>query len=110
MLLKTDQMNYLFQEIILYWIRVPYVILVISNTKIIIVTKASCYGIKIFGFIDSETVFVLKVIIYTGKYMYASNNKIDMFKTVRVCCEVCKPFEYSRFSTVTPKIHNMSIL
>ena len=33
------------------------------------------------------------MIIYTGKYMHVNNKNSDMLKTVKVVCELCKPFE-----------------
>ena len=58
------------------------------------VTKSDRYGIKIYVVKDAETVFVLKVIIYTSKYTYAKKYNTDMLKTVKVFCERCKIFEW----------------
>ena len=60
--------------------------------KFIILTKSARCGIKIYIVTDSETVFFLKIIIYTGKYTYANNNNTFMFKTVKVVCELCNIF------------------
>ena len=38
--------------------------------KVRIISKSARYGIKIYVLTDAETAFVLKVVIYTGKYMY----------------------------------------
>jgi hypothetical protein len=41
--------------------------------KLMIVTKAAQYGIKIYVITDAATAFVLQVVIYTGKTTYYSN-------------------------------------
>ena len=61
--------------------------------KAIIVTKVALYGINIYVVTDTEILFDLKIIIYTGKYTYANIENTDMLKTMEVVCEMCKPFE-----------------
>ena len=58
------------------------------KSKLIIVTKKYCHGIKIYVVKNSETAFVLKVIVYTGKYNYGNNYNKYMLKTVKFFCEL----------------------
>lgn len=67
--------------------------------KVRIVTKAARYGIKIYVLTDAETAFVLKVIVYTGKYTYAETITESTMKTVQVCKSLLEPFAGS-FRTV----------
>ena len=63
--------------------------------KVRIFIKSAQCGINIYVFTDEKTVFILKVIIYSGKYNYSNNESIDILKTVKVVYELCKPFEGS---------------
>ena len=62
------------------------------KSKVIIFTKIPRYGVKIHVVKYAETSFVLKLIIYTGKYTYYNNDNTYMLNTVKVVCELCKPF------------------
>ena len=55
-----------------------------------IVSKAARYGIKIYVLTDAETAFVLKVIIYTGKYTYQESANQRDKKTVQVVKQLCQ--------------------
>ena len=59
--------------------------------KVRIVSKAARYGIKIYVITDAETAFVLKVIIYTGKATYGSDD-VDQKKTVQICCKLVEDY------------------
>ena len=52
--------------------------------KVRVITKADWYGINIYVVTYAKTAFVLKVIIYTGRYTYFNNNNTDMMKTVKL--------------------------
>jgi hypothetical protein len=61
--------------------------------KVRIVMKAARYGIKLYVITDAVTVFVLKVVIYTGKTTYsAMTEQQDKKKTVQVVEQLVEPF------------------
>ena len=68
--------------------------------KLIMFTKAACYGIKIYVVTDAETEFFLKVIIYSGTYTYSNNDNTDTLKNMKVVCERCKTFEGSHHTVL----------
>ena len=57
--------------------------------KVRIISKSAQYGIKIYVLTDAVTAFVIKVIIYTGKYTYESENQKEK-KTVQVAKQLCR--------------------
>ena len=73
--------------------------------KVRIVTKSARYGIKVYVITDAVTAFVLKVIIYTGKYTYHNNTNDDMKKTVKVVKELCKEYEGSHRTIFTDRFY-----
>ena len=60
--------------------------------KVRIVTKAARYGIKVYVITDAATSFVLRVLIYTGKYTYYESVDESMKKTVQVVRSLCQPY------------------
>jgi hypothetical protein len=61
--------------------------------KVLIVTKAARYGIKLYVITDAVTAFVLKVVIYTGKSTYYKwNDQEEKKKTVQVVKQLVQPF------------------
>ena len=78
--------------------------------KVIIVTKVALYGINIYVVTDVENSFVLKVIMYTGNYTYSKNYNTDMLNTVKVFCELCKPFEGSQCTIFIGRFYTSVLL
>ena len=60
--------------------------------KVRIVTKAARYGMKLYVITDAMTAFVLKVIVYTGKYTYHQSDSVSEKKTVQVVKQLCKEY------------------
>ena len=60
--------------------------------KVRIVTKAARYGIKVYVITDAATSYVLRVLIYTGKFTYGESFDESMKKTVQVVKHLCEPF------------------
>ena len=60
--------------------------------KVRIVTKAARYGIKVYVITDAATSYVLRVLIYTGKYTYSESADESLKKTVQVVKSLCQPF------------------
>jgi Transposase IS4 len=60
--------------------------------KVRIISKAARYGIKLYVVTDAVTSFVLGVIVYTGKFMYAEATTESTKKTVQVVQQLCEPF------------------
>ena len=52
--------------------------------KVRIISKSMQYGIKVYVVTDAKTVFVLKVIFYTGKTTYNTTANQETMKTVKV--------------------------
>lgn len=63
--------------------------------KVRIVTKAARYGIKLYVITDARTSFVLRVIVYTGKFTYWESKSESTKKTVQVVQQLCEPFRGS---------------
>jgi len=66
--------------------------------KVRIITKSARYGIKIYVLADARTSYVMKVLVYTGQYTYRNTHSDvneETKKTVKVCKELCKPYEGS---------------
>ena len=60
--------------------------------KVRIITKAARYGIKVYVITDAATSYVLRVLIYTGKYTYYESMDDSLKKTVQVVKSLCQPF------------------
>ena len=73
--------------------------------KVIIGTKSDWYGIKIYVVTDAETAFVLKLLIYTGKYTYANNYNTEILNTVKVVCKLCNTFEESHHPVLIDRFY-----
>ena len=58
-------------------------------------TKAAQYGIKLYVITDAATAYVLKVIIYTGKYTYRETEGANIKKTVSVVKQLVADFSGS---------------
>jgi DNA polymerase III epsilon subunit-like protein len=67
--------------------------------KVRIISKAARYGIKLYVVTDATTSFVLKVLVYTGKYTYQESTSASLKKTVQVVQQLVEPFRGS-FRTV----------
>jgi hypothetical protein len=67
--------------------------------KVRIISKAARYGIKLYVVTDAATSFVLKVLVYTGKYTYKESTSESLKKTVQVVQQLVEPFRGS-FRTV----------
>jgi hypothetical protein len=67
--------------------------------KVRIISKAARYGIKLYVVTDATTSYVLKVLVYTGKYTYQESNTESLKKTVQVVQQLVEPFRGS-FRTV----------
>ena len=61
-------------------------------SKLKFLTKEAWYVINIYVVTDEETVFVIKLIMYTGKYTYSNNENTYMLKTINLVCELCNEF------------------
>ena len=46
----------------------------------------------------------------TGKYNYTNDDNTDMLKTVKVACEMCKPFEVSHCTIFVDFFYNSILL
>ena len=57
-----------------------------------IVTKATWYGIKLYVVTDAATAYVLRVLIYTGKYTYKETEEENIKKTVSVVKQLVADF------------------
>ena len=60
--------------------------------KVRIILKAARYGIKLYVVMNSRTSYVLKVLVYTGKYTYHDNTLESLKKTVQVVQQLVEPF------------------
>jgi DNA polymerase III epsilon subunit-like protein len=67
--------------------------------KVRIISKAARYGIKLYVVTDATTSYVLKVLVYTGKYTYQESTSESLKKTVQVVQQLVEPFRGS-FRTV----------
>jgi hypothetical protein len=60
--------------------------------KVHVVTKAAGYGIKLYVITDAVTVYILKVVIHTGKSTYyATLDQQEKKKTVQVVEQLVEP-------------------
>ena len=61
--------------------------------KVRIITKSARYGINIYVVADVETAYVIKSIVYTGKYtVYSSTTDAEYKATIWVVKSLCEPF------------------
>ena len=67
--------------------------------KVRIISKSARYGIKLYVGTDARTSFVLKVLVYTGKFTYQESTSESLKKTVQVVQQLVEPFRGS-FRTV----------
>jgi hypothetical protein len=78
--------------------------------KIRIVSKAARYGIKLYVITDARTSFVLKVLVYTGKYTYTESNAQSTMKTVQVVHQLCEPFAGSHRTVYVDRFYTSPAL
>ena len=76
--------------------------------KVRIVTKAACYGIKLYVITDAITAYVLRVVIYTGKSTYGSTEEQDKLKTVQVVERLVAPLVPTIRSMLIAFIYQLS--
>jgi hypothetical protein len=67
--------------------------------KVRIISKAARYGIKLYVVTDATTSYVLKVLVYTGKYTYQESTSVSLKKTVQVVQQLVERFRGS-FRTI----------
>ena len=58
--------------------------------KVRIISKSARYGIKIYVLTDAATAFVVRIIIYTGKFTYHEADNEKEKKTVQVVKQLCR--------------------
>ena len=61
--------------------------------KVRIISKSARYGIKRYVLTDAITAYVIKVIIYTGKYTYQESDNQKEKKTVQIVKQLCRKLE-----------------
>lgn len=67
--------------------------------KVRIISKSARYGIKLYVVTDARTSYVMKVLVYTGKFTYQESTSESEKKTVQVVQQLVEPFRGS-FRTV----------
>ena len=65
------------------------------KVKVRIISKSARYDIKLYVVTDARTSFVLKVLVYTGKFTYQESTSESLKKTVQVVQQLVEPFRGS---------------
>lgn len=78
--------------------------------KVRIISKSARYGIKLDVVTDATTSYVLKVLVYTGKYSYQESTSESLKKTVQVVQQLVEPFRGSFRTVYVDRFTQASIL